>query len=133
MSILDIDEKFEEVTHEYLLKKGFKEKYWGRSLHHWGFIYYVANVYCHVHGDDWDWQWGQLMYFPNDFKGETNDPDWTPNKLVVIKGGFKEICNINIKDTIDLDAVINQLNKLTNTKDDRKLYIEKEKFKYIKL
>lgn len=29
MSLLDIDETFEEVTHEYLLKKGFKEKYWG--------------------------------------------------------------------------------------------------------
>lgn len=130
MSLLDIDEKFEGVTREYLLKKGFREKYWGRSLYHWGDIYYVADVYScieggDIDGDDWVWQWGQLMYFPNDFKGETNDPNWVPNKLVILNGGFREVCNINIKDTIDLDAVINQLNKLTNTKDDRKLYIDK--------
>ena len=113
MSILDIDEKFEEVTREYLLKKGFKEKYWGRSLHYWGDIYYAANVYCRVNGDDWEWNWGQY------------DPDWVPNKLVILRGGFREVCNINIKDTIDLDTVINQLNNFAKIEDDRKLYIEK--------
>ena len=120
MSLLDIDEKFEEVTHEYLLKKGFKEKYWGRSLYHWGDIYYVAQIYDHVNDAPWDYQWGQLMYFPKDFKGETHNPDWGPNKLVILKGGFIEACNINIKDTIDLDAAINQLNNLAKRKDDRK-------------
>ena len=128
MSILDIDEKFEEVTHEYLLKKGFREKYWGRSLYYWGNIYYVADIYCRVgtdiDGDDWDWQWGQLMYFPKDFNGETNNPNWIPNKLVVLKWNFKEVCNINIKDTIDLDTSINHLNKLAKieTRDNGKLY-----------
>lgn len=128
MSILDIDEKFEEVTHEYLLKKGFREKYWGRSLDDWGNIYYVADIYCHVgddiDGDEWNWQWGRLMYFPKDFKGETNNPDWIPNKLVVLEWDFKEVCNINIKDTSDLDTSINHLNKLTKieTRDNGKLY-----------
>ena len=75
MSILDIDEKFEGISHDYLISKGFTEDLWGsmknRTIDPDGSKMYSLMLYI---TDKYNFTkyFGEVFYFPPTFKRYVN-------------------------------------------------------------
>ena len=131
MSILDIDEKFEGITHEYLISKGFREDAWGSMYDRisdpegsrmYSLMLYIIDKY------NFTKYFGEVLYFPPMFKRYVN----FDNKIAYDKAANHVVVNIRnqskihndyfiygVKDTLDIDVIIGSLNQYMTTEDKR--------------
>lgn len=131
MSILDIDEKFEGITHEYLTSKGFREEAWGsvydRIIDPEGSRMYSLMLYI-IDEFNFTKYFGAVLYFPPTFKRYVNFDNKiaynkAANHIVVAIRNQSKSCDgyfiYDVKDTIDIDVIIGSLNKHMTTEEKR--------------
>ena len=130
MSVLDIDEKFEGITHEYLISKGFREEAWGpiydRINDPEGSRMYSLMLYI-IDEFNFTKYFGEVLYFPPTFKRYVN----FDNKIAYNKAANHVVISIDVdrtridyfiydvKDIIDIDVIIGSLNKLMTKEEKR--------------
>lgn len=129
MSILDIDEKFEGITHEYLISKGFREEAWGpiydRVSDPEGSKMYSLMLYI-MDGYNFTKYFGEVLYFPPTFKRYVN----FDNKIAYNKAANHVVISINdgtrtdyvihkVADSVDIETIIGSLNKHMTTEEKR--------------
>ena len=128
MSILDIDEKFEGITHEYLISKGFREEAWGpiydrvsdpEGSRMYSLMLYIIDKY------NFTKYFGEVLYFPPMFRRYVN----FDNKIAYDKAANHIVISIDriridyviyeVTDSIDIETIIGSLNKLMTKEEKR--------------
>lgn len=131
MSILDIDEKFEGISHDYLISKGFTEDLWGsmknRTIDPDGSKMYSLMLYI---TDKYNFTkyFGEVFYFPPTFKRYVNFDnkiahDKAANHVVVALQNQSRLHDdhfiYDVKDTFDIDMIVGSLNQHLTTEEKR--------------
>lgn len=131
MSILDIDEKFKKISHDYLISKGFVEESWGSMPDRindpdgskmYSLVLYIIDEY------NFTKCFGEVLYFPETFKRYVNfDNKIAHNKaanhvVVTIRNQSRlrdDYFIYDAKDISDIDVIIGSLDQHMSAEEKR--------------